>query len=97
MVKAFPWAIVKHFGKDKCFHPEYGPGDHWWNLFRQRHPNLTLRASDNLERSRAEALNPAIVSEYFELLNKILESNALMNSPIQICNCDETFFIIRLQ
>ena len=46
--------------------------------------------SDNMERSQAEALNPAIASEYFEPFHKTLESNGLTNSPRQIYKCDET-------
>ena len=30
MVKAFAWAIAKRSGRDGCFHPEFGPGEHWW-------------------------------------------------------------------
>ena len=67
MVKAFAWDIAKRSGRDGCFHPEFGPGEHWWVLFKKHHPILTLRKSDNLERSRAEALNPEIVEEYFKL------------------------------
>ena len=44
-----------------------------------------------MQRSRAEALNPRVVKEYFDLLNKTLVDNNLMNSPRQIYNCDETF------
>ena len=47
---------------------EYGPGEKWWTLFKQRHPQLALRRSDTWEGSRAEALNPTIVNEYYDLL-----------------------------
>ena len=60
MVKAFAWSIAKRSGKCDWFNLEYGPGEKWWTLFKQRHPQLALRRSDTLERSRAEALNPAI-------------------------------------
>ena len=73
MVKAFAWAIAKRSGRSNRFHPEYAPGNHWWSLFKQHHPSLALCKSDNLERSRAEALNPATVSEYFDLLRTTLE------------------------
>ena len=56
-----------------------------------RHPILTLRKADNLERSRAEAFNPDIVNEYFEMLDTVLTSNNLKKSPRRIYNCDETF------
>ena len=91
MTKAFAWAIAKRSGKADRFNPEYGPSEHWWTNFRKRHPRLTLRTTDKLERSRAEALSPEIVKEYFETLKPILERNNLLNLPRQLYNCDETF------
>ncbi len=44
-----------------------------------------------LECSRAEALNPSVVSEYFSLLGSTLDKLGLKNKPRQIFNCDETF------
>ena len=88
MAKAYAWAIAKRVGIGDCFNSEIGSGDHWWFNFRCRHPKLTLRKIDMLERSRAEALNPEVVSEYFQLLSKTLDDN---NLPRQIYNCDETF------
>ena len=70
-------SLNTHRGKGLClvncqemwtsnrFNSEYGPGEKWWVSFRQRHPQLALRRCDSLERSRAEALSPAIVNEYY--------------------------------
>ena len=63
----------------------------WWVNFRKRHPNLTLRRADNLERSRAECLSPEVVREYFDLLKKTFDDSGITTSPRQIYNCDETF------
>ncbi len=70
MAKAFTWAIAKRAWKGDRFHLEYGLRNHWWALFKQRHPKLALCRTDSLERYRAEYLNPQIVSEYFNLLEK---------------------------
>ena len=91
MVKAFAWSIAKRCGTCDRFNTEYGPGEKWWTLFKQRHPQLALRRSDTLERSRADALNPTIVNEYYDLLYTVLDDNGLLNSPRQFFNCDETF------
>ncbi len=91
MVKAFAWSIAKKLGKAERFNEEYGPGDKWWWLFKQRHPKLTLRRSDSLDRNRAEAVNPAIVSEYYDILHTVLTDNGILNNCRQIFNCDETF------
>ena len=85
MVKAFAWAIAKRSGNDARFSPEQGPSEHWWQLYRKRHPNIVLRKSDSLERTRAEAFNEVIVTEYFEILRNTLTTNNLTTSPRQIC------------
>ena len=80
MVKAFAWAIAKHSGNEKICNAEFGHGDHWWFLYKKRHSELPLQRIDSLQRSRAEAFNPHIVKEYFDLLNKTLINNNLLNS-----------------
>ena len=60
-------------------------------MFKRRHPILVLRKADSLECSRAEAFNPEIVREYFELLDKTLTQYDLKTHPRQSYNCDETF------
>ena len=81
MVKAFAWAIAKHVGKDDRFTKDYGPTDHWWQLFMHQHPIPTFCKADNLECSHAEAFNPDTVNEYFEMLDTVLTSNNLKKSP----------------
>ena len=68
MTKVFAWGIAKCSGNDSRFNKNDGPSEHWWQLFRNRHSEICLRKSDNLERSRAEALNPMIVQEYLRPL-----------------------------
>lgn len=91
MTKAFAWAIAIRYGKGDRF-SEVGLSMHWWTNFRRRHPELTLRKMDNLERSRAECLTPEVVNDHFNLLEKILSENNIKQRPWQIYNCDETFF-----
>ena len=91
MVMVFAWAISLCSGRGNRFSAELGPGDHWWSNFRKRHPELTLRKVDKLDRSRAECLDPEVVKEYFELLKRTMNEHGLMNSPRRLYNCDETF------
>lgn len=51
MVKAFALAIAKRSGCAYRFNEELGPSDHWWQLFKKRHPIIRLRKADSLERS----------------------------------------------
>ena len=90
LTNAFAWAIAVRSGKADRFGKE-GPSENWRTGFRRRHPELTLRKADKLERSRAASLNPEVVKQYFELLNEVMEKNKLKNSHWQIYNCDETF------
>ncbi len=64
MVKAYGYAIAKKSGNEDRFNKEFEPGEHWWINFRKRHPKVTLRRADMLDRSRAEALNPTVVNVY---------------------------------
>ena len=38
MVKGFAWSIAKRCGTCDLFNTEYRPGEKWWTLFKQRHP-----------------------------------------------------------
>ena len=91
MVKAFVWAVAKRNGNDKRFNGELGPSEHWWTNFKKRHPGLSLRKPDSLQRDRAEAYNETIGTEYFNLFVKTLDENQIKNNPRQIYNCDESF------
>ena len=90
MTMAFAWAIAAKSGKKSRF-SDAGPSHHWWADFRKRHPELTLRKMDKLDRSRAENLTDEVVSDYFNSLENVLNENGLLNRPRQLYNCDETF------
>ena len=86
MVKAYGWAIAKRSGSGDRFNEEFGPGVKWWANLKKRHPKVSLRRVDMLERTRAEALNPKIVDEYFDLLGTTLDNLGLKNKPRHIYN-----------
>ena len=96
MAWAFAWAVSFRSGTQNRFNEETGPGKHWWRNSRDRHPELTLRIADNLERSRASALTREVVDNYFACLKTTLEENNLINSPRQLFNCDETFLPLNI-
>lgn len=62
----------------------------WWDSFRRRHPEISLRHAEPLSYARAAANNPNVIEKYFELLAETLEANGLAHRPGQIFNCDET-------
>ena len=62
----------------------------WWDSFKARHPDLTLRQSEPLSYARAVANNTEVIHKYFDLLEDTLRKNGLTHRPAQVFNCDET-------
>ena len=60
----------------------------WWDRFRQRHPQLTLRTGETLAYVRAVCTNRVILDKYFDLLEDVYSKNSL--KPGRIFNLDET-------
>ena len=64
----------------------------WWESFRKRHPQLSLRSPETLSYARAVASSRDIVDDYFDLLQETMIQNGLSNKPALIFNCDESGF-----
>ena len=62
----------------------------WWDRFRARHPNLTMRAGESLVYVRAVYTNRQTLDHYFDLLEEVLVQNDLKSKPGRIFNLDET-------
>ena len=69
MAMAFAWATVKRAGKAERFNPDLEPGKYCGVISANDILGL-LCISDKLDQSRAECLNPEVVGEYFDLLDK---------------------------
>lgn len=61
------------------------PGDEWMAHFLQRHPEISVRNSENMKRNQAQ-LTPEVINEYFLELAATLEDV----DPSNILNYDET-------
>jgi transposase-like protein len=66
------------------------PGKDWFQGFKKRHPNLTIRKAEKLTTTRARMLNPTILKNYFDDLNTLMTRLHLHDKPQNIWNCDET-------
>ena len=64
----------------------------WWYSFLSRHSELTMRTAENLAYARAVAQDQTILDKYFDLLERTLLDNELINSPSRIFNVDESGF-----
>lgn len=62
----------------------------WWEGFKKRHPNVSLRSSSALTKPRLLASSRAVIDHYFDLLEETLSENGLSDRPYQIFNMDES-------
>ena len=62
----------------------------WFNGFMKRNPYLSLRKGDATAIDRMDAVTPAAINHYFDLLKEVLDESKLMKFPGQIYNVDET-------
>lgn len=81
--------IAKKQGKDT---EDVSVTTGWWNSFRKRHPQLTVRTASRLSYVRAIAHDPDVFKNYFDLLEDTLVMNKLMHEPARIFNCNESGF-----
>lgn len=65
-------------------------GCSWFDGFKSRHPNLTLRSAQSLSHSRAACANEEIIRDYFAKLGAICARLNILVKPMQIFNMDET-------
>ena len=64
----------------------------WWDSFRKRHPDISLRKAEPLAHPRVICNTPEVINKYFDLLEETLVENDLLEKPCQIFNCDESGF-----
>ena len=62
----------------------------WWESFRQTHPNLSLRTASPPAYARVMGSDPMVINKYYDLLERTLTDNDLLDKPAQIFNLDET-------
>ena len=62
----------------------------WWERFRKRHPNLTLKSAMPLTYARAMTTDSDVFHRYYDMLEETLKSNGIFDNPTHIFNCDET-------
>ena len=88
-VISLAWAIDLKRDPGKRVFGAQGPTLHWWRGFRDRHPELTLRKAESVDRGRVDNADPEIIQKYFDVLKETLDTNALHNRTHLIFNCDE--------
>ena len=81
--------IAKKRGKKV---PEGGLSEMWWRSFLKRHPEISLRSSQNFGLVRTLVSKPTIEAFYDRLLNTMLNNGggSLVDKPHLIFNADES-------
>ena len=90
VVKAFAWAIARKSNQPSRFHATNGSSWKWWQGFKRRHPEISLRKPDNLDRGRSRMNNQIVMDNFFKLLKDELESIDILDKLEHIFNADET-------
>lgn len=84
-IKTFAQGYLNRKGVNIAQFKDNLPGDDWVKLFLQRHPQLSVRASENLKRARA-SLTVDTLNTYFNELHTSIEGVP----PANIINYDES-------
>ncbi|CAH1248371.1 JRKL [Branchiostoma lanceolatum] len=93
VMKALAKEVDKESSKQRGEEPRFGgktPGKKWWKSFRLRHPEISLRTPDSLDRARAAMSNKNVVADHFKKLGDIIDQHNLSERPYLIYNADET-------
>ncbi|WAR16826.1 hypothetical protein MAR_031420 [Mya arenaria] len=67
-----------------------GPSNKWMRCFMKRHPELSERMAEYLDKARASMSTPEVMDTFFSFWGEIIAKYAPQNKPEQIFNCDET-------
>lgn len=65
------------------------PGADWFISFKTRH-HLSIKKPQSVEYVRSDQINPWVIYNYFEVLEKLVKELNLEGKPRQIFICDET-------
>ncbi|KAJ8369676.1 hypothetical protein SKAU_G00097040 [Synaphobranchus kaupii] len=94
LVKVLAIGIIRESGRSNTtrVNLEKGPSDMWWSRFKARHPALTMRTADSLDRARVHGATPEAIEGFFSNYEALYIQHDLKNKRHLIFNCDETGF-----
>jgi len=75
--------IFKNDGRFSC---------EWFMKFMIRHPQLSKRIANNMQSTRAVAMNKGKLIEWFDKLKQVFDEHDFYNHPERLWNCDESGF-----
>lgn len=85
--------LIKRLKRDNSF-TNGRPGRKWYDGFLKRHPEISLRMTQNLTSSRA-AITKQKIKSWFSEISEYFKSNSIsINDPEQVFNADEVGFCL---
>lgn len=85
--------IVEKDGRKTLF-TNGRPGKCWWELFRKRHPEVSLRVPEPLQIARAKGCTWEAINGWFIDFEQFMETRGLKDKPNHIWNADESVFLM---
>ncbi|KAJ4436168.1 hypothetical protein ANN_18798, partial [Periplaneta americana] len=90
-VKIMAFKMAQKLGIKHRFSVHKGQaGKDWFNSFMRRHPEISIRKAEGVSLNRAQGMSKDEVGKYFQLLEKILQEEDLLQKPSHIFNMDKT-------
>nr|CAD7431260.1 unnamed protein product [Timema monikensis] len=68
------------------------PGHDWYTGFMKRHPSLSLKKAEMLQKVRIDARDPEVVYDFFDMLRRVYDEHEMKDRGDFIFNCDESGF-----
>lgn len=68
------------------------PGDDWYYGFMSRHPSLSFKNPELLQKARKDSRNPEVVYQFYDELKQLVHESNLEDKPFLIFNADESGF-----
>lgn len=68
------------------------PGNDWYMNFMKRHPELSLKKAELLQKCRVTARDPFVVYNFYDILKDLYEKYNIEEKSAFIFNCDESGF-----
>lgn len=87
---AYETAIINKIRIPESWRLNKIAGIEWLRSFRNRHPDLTLRAPESCSLARATGFNRHNINQYFQNLEDVLRRHPNFSNGARVYNLDET-------
>lgn len=68
------------------------PGDDWYYNFMKRHPGLSFKKPELLQKCRMDSRDPFVIYKFYKEVVQLYKDNNLYDKPSFVFNCNESGF-----